>query len=316
VSFYVVDAVLKWDRYKNPTKAVLLALCSCINEERYQASGDTEVWPGTKRLMLLTGCSRDTIRRCIERLEQDGVITILSEGAGTETTHYIIHIAHIPQSCFIRSYMERTHSERPHEGDLRTTSIPHTGDLQGTYDPHTQDNYNGLNGSSPKFPEINLGESRLIKGNGGGSGEPTPVVAESTHVPAESYHRGGGERPGVVAESYPNKELNNEFNMERKRQLKQVNSPSARDSSSAFSDNPPEVELTPAEEELRDEMYEFARSHDFWKKFTRPPLSRFIKGCVESETFQKQFLKFKKARKKASSKVPSAPLFDTSDMDL
>ena len=286
MSFYVVDAVLEWDRYKNPTKAVLLALCSCINEDRYQASGDTEVWPGTKRLMLLTGCSRDTTRRCIERLEQDGVITILSEGAGTETTHYIIHIAHIPQSCFIRSYMERTHTSGPDDGH------------------------------SPRFPEVNLGESRLTQGNGSGSGERTPVVAESTHVPADSYHRGSGKRPGVVAESYPNKELNSEFNMERKSKPNQVTSPSARVSSSGFLSDPPEVELTPVEQELQDEMYEFASSHDFWKKFTRPPLSRFIKGCVESEAFQMQFMKFKKARKKTSSKIPSsAPVFDTSDLD-
>jgi hypothetical protein len=283
MSFYIVDAILEWDRYKNPTKAVLVALCSCINEERYQASGNTEVWPGTKKLMHLSGCSYNTVRRCVERLEQDGVVTILSEGVGTETAHYLIHVAHIPQSCFIKSYLERTHTSGPDD--------------------------------SPELPEVNHGESRLIQGNGGGTGEGTPVGAERVHVPPERAHGMTGEGAGVYPERSPNKELNNEFNMERKSKVT-YNSPSARDlRESAFSDDPPEVELTPAEEEFRDEMYEFAKEHKFWKKFTRPPLSRFIKGCVESETFQKQFLKFKKARKKTSSKVPSAPLFDTSDLD-
>src|SRR5882672_21977 len=158
MSFYIVDAVLEWDRYKNPTKAVLVALCSCINEERDQASGDTEVWPGTKRLMLLTGCSHDTIGRCIKRLEQDGVVTILSKGVGDETAHYIIHVAHIPQSCFIRSYMERTHTT----DDMRTTSVPHAGDPEGSRkvlggmvdDTRKENNSKGTNGVTGYSPEL------------------------------------------------------------------------------------------------------------------------------------------------------------------
>ena len=321
MSFYVVDAVLKWDRYKNPTKAVLLALCSCINEERYQASGDTEVWPGTKRLMLLTGCSRDTIRRCIERLEQDGVITILSEGVGTETTHYIIHIAHIPQSCFIRSYMERTHTSGPDEGADAPTWAEGTRQyggsmVEGTRKENNSNKSNCVTGHSPELPAINLGESRLIKGNGGGSGERTQQVAQGVHVPAESYRRGSGARPGEVAESYPNKEQEQRTNIERKSKLQQVNSASPRVSQPS-SDHvslvgPPEAELTPAEQDLQDEMFEFARNHEFWKKFTRPPFSRFRNGCLESESFRNQFKKFRKA----TTKVPPRPPLDFSDVEL
>jgi hypothetical protein len=122
MSFYIVDAVLEWDRYKNPTKAVLVALCQCINEERYQASGDTEVWPGTKRLIQLSGCSYNTVRRSIDRLEADGIITVLSEGVGAETAHYVIHVAHIPQSCYAKAYLERTYGRA--EGDSRPSSDP------------------------------------------------------------------------------------------------------------------------------------------------------------------------------------------------
>jgi hypothetical protein len=51
-------------------------------------------------------------------------------------------------------------------------------------------------------------------------------------------------------------------------------------------------------------MLEWAKSHKFWNKFTRSPHSRFIKGCLESETFRKQFIK---ARKKTGIRVPSEP---------
>ena len=47
----------------------------------------------------------------------------------------------------------------------------------------------------------------------------------------------------------------------------------------------PDEELEP----LDKEKFDWAVKHGFWKQFAEPPASRFRKGCLDSETFNKQF---------------------------
>ena len=168
-------------------------------------------------------------------------------------------------------------SERPHEGDLDTTPVPPTGDMRTTYN--------------------------------GGSGEGTPVGAERVHVAPHGVRGGSSEGTGVYPERAPNKELNNELNRQPKNNVI-GNSPSARvPSDDVFIVGRTESECNP----LEDEMLEWAKSHKFWGKFTRPPHSRFIKGCLESETFRKHFVK---ARKKTATRVPSPAQDEELDMEF
>jgi hypothetical protein len=47
----------------------------------------------------------------------------------------------------------------------------------------------------------------------------------------------------------------------------------------------PDEELSSSDKE----KFDWAAKHGFWKQFTEPPISRFRKGCIDSETFNKQF---------------------------
>lgn len=80
------DAVIE-SALKNPLKAVAIALAKHVNSK----SGSKEIWPGTKTLMRLSGCSRSTVQRGIDILAEMGIVEVLSEGKGNESSHYLFH---------------------------------------------------------------------------------------------------------------------------------------------------------------------------------------------------------------------------------
>ncbi len=92
MSYQIVSAVIESDRYKGPTKAVLIALCQHINNDRFKADGDTEVWAGYKQLQKLSGWSRSVVKREIDTLEKDGVLEVIEVGAGTNPNHYRLYL--------------------------------------------------------------------------------------------------------------------------------------------------------------------------------------------------------------------------------
>lgn len=298
MSYIIRDALLKSNWYKGPVKAVLYAMVSHINQERWEKSGDTEVWAGYKRLMLESGYSKRVVIRCIKRLLADDVVVVISTGNGKETSHYKLYLGKLDLT-----YRPSKDAYDPGDDQVHTTSDPGAGmERGGKYGEsmvevaRKENNSNGISGNhSPQFPEVNQGESRLIKGN-----ESTPsaypgVRGEGIGVRGEPTRIGGARTP-VYAERVPNKEQQQTTNNQSTGKLKQSNSPSARVSyPTCFPEEVyrPEAELTPDEDD-EDEMFEFAKKHKFWTKFTRNPKS-FRKGCLESEAFLKQFKKFRKA---------------------
>jgi hypothetical protein len=300
MSYIIRDALLNSNWYKGPVKAVLYAMVSHINQERWEKSGDTEVWAGYKRLMLESGYSKRVVIRCIKRLLADDVVVVISIGNGKETSHYRLYLGKLGLT-----YRHSKDAYDPHEGDLRGTYDPPTGDPRGSSVGATGgragnagDNSNGMNGdNSPHPPEGTRTPPRVTEGNEstpsaypGVRGEPMGIRGERTRI--------GGERTPVYAESVPNKEQQQTTNNQSTSKLQQVNSPSARVNGAAHQRtvsivDRPEAELTPDEDD-EGEMFEFAKKHKFWTKFTRNPKS-FRKGCLESEAFLKQFKKFRKA---------------------
>jgi hypothetical protein len=106
-----VEMVLESKRYRGPTKAVLVALAHHINAKRYQERGGwDEVWPGYARLQAISGWSRAVVKREIDRLMKDGVVSVKEYGKGTESTKYIIHIDRVS------AVAETLGSEQPQVG--------------------------------------------------------------------------------------------------------------------------------------------------------------------------------------------------------
>jgi hypothetical protein len=309
MSYIIRDALLKSNCYKGPVKAVLYAMASHINQERWEKSGDTEVWAGYKRLMLESGYSKRVVIRCIKRLVADDIVMVMSTGSGKATSHYKLYLGKLDLT-----YRPSKDAYDPHEGDLQGTYDPPTGDPRGSSvraagfrAGSAGENSNGMNGdNSPHPPEgartlprVTEGDESTPSAYTGVRGEPIGIRGERTRI--------GGERTPVYAERVPNKEQQQTTNNQSTGKLQQVNSPSARINGAAHQRivsivDRPEAELTPDEDD-EDEMFEFAKKHNFWSQFTRKPHSRFVKGCLQSKAFRKQFRKFRKA----TTRVPSEP---------
>jgi hypothetical protein len=88
MSYTAVKLVLESDLYKGPTKAVLVALAHHFNAR----TGSNEVWPGYARLQRISGYSRSVVKREIDRLIEYGIVEVLSEGVGSESTHYLVYL--------------------------------------------------------------------------------------------------------------------------------------------------------------------------------------------------------------------------------
>jgi hypothetical protein len=88
-----VDLALESDRYTGVEKAVVVALCKFINTKRAE-KGDTVVWPGMKTLCRVAGWKYKAVQLAVDRVtsEDNPAVEIVSSGAGTESTHYRVHL--------------------------------------------------------------------------------------------------------------------------------------------------------------------------------------------------------------------------------
>jgi hypothetical protein len=169
-----VELALESTRYKGVEKAVIVALCDFINNERAK-EGDTVVWPGMKTLCRITGWSKSPVQRAIDNIVagDNPAIEIVTVGKGQESTRYRVHL----------------------------------------------DRLGGSSQPIPPQPTVD-----------GGSGEPIPEVAESPHPRSGDLPSYGRRATGVVAESYPNQEYNQQSTI-KENQKEEVEEESASASS-------------------------------------------------------------------------------------
>lgn len=67
-------------------KSVLRALAEL--ENRHEGCA----WPSLKQLMTITGGSRNTVRRGLDRLQELGLIQVFEKPTPTSSTRYVLHV--------------------------------------------------------------------------------------------------------------------------------------------------------------------------------------------------------------------------------
>jgi hypothetical protein len=93
--YELVDAIIESSVVKGPDKATLIALAKHVNRDRYNNSGDTEVWAGYATLIVEAGYSERTVQRALAKLEVQGIIHCTRTGTGKASSHYTIDMSRV-----------------------------------------------------------------------------------------------------------------------------------------------------------------------------------------------------------------------------
>ncbi len=151
---YIPDSVFEsgtWEKLSPNSRLVYVALCKFYNRK------DRVAFPGVKRIMQLSGCSRSSIFRALSELKEKGLIVIKKKdnSGGFDNNVYIL-----PDFLFFELSQAKSPSARQTLASAIQTLLSVTGDTALVPDGHPNyiinhiTNYtNSFNGPKTEEPK-------------------------------------------------------------------------------------------------------------------------------------------------------------------